>query len=707
MEKGTVSKKINEDFIPVVHLNGSKLEYTEIIIDHNYEYLISLIRKALKNDSLLLIEIQNTFSYIFTGKPIGYSFCFPHDYSEAFVDSADYPKIYSQEEYDSEIIHVRTEYLEKENEKLNKEKKEGKIDDHLYREAIEKIKDEAEQRVIERITRIKDSFVSKSIRYIQAHEFYTALNKIKTDKANVMYSTEVIGWTKFNYSINNNVDVNFKSNFCYGRSAYFHITLIYKGVEILSYPKLVQYYYANMYDFIDCTESFKPERHNWKPALSFVVDQANWAVENEEAFVQKWIIDGTNELVLGLNEILNSPNTVIDNLINSNIDDSSLYAVRNITKDEIAEYRIYRHEMTIAFQAEKISGSLLLIPNLMKLCSLYSEIKSIIHEIERINKDFFPILNTAIVYLSNKIDSLSFKLDCIQVEFSMFKMKNYQSFRDYNIFLARNKDSINTFGDYIKLHSEFENIYNKRNKYKEEIDELTNELKRLSKFKTQLSRCAQLICDYGLASSDDYLSTEISKGQEMLSVSDECFKMSKDKKRLFKYKTSQQTKRVILPDTIKVICDNAFSNNSQIECIKFPANLMIIGGYGFQCCYNLREIVLPNSLVEMGNDNFFSCKSLKRVVLSSSMKEIPSWSFQNCTSLNQVVIPSSIKRIGSGAFKGCSSLCSITLPSTIEEVGDNIFEDCENLKKIFVPNSSVAKYVKILEKYKEKIVGVN
>ena len=455
MEKGTVSKGVNEDSIPVVRKNGSNLEYTEIIIEKKYEYLISLIKKALYNDSLLLIEIQNTFSYIFTGNPIGYNFCFPHDYSEAFVDSADYPKIYSQEEYDSEIKRVRTDYINKENEKLNKKKEEGKIDDHLYQEAIERVKEEAEQRAIERMTEIKDSFVKKSIRYIQAYEFYTALNKIKTDKVNVMYSTEEIGWTKFNYSINNNVDVNFKSNFCYGRSAYFHITLIYKGVEILSYPKLVQYYYANMFDFIDCTESYKPERHNWKPALSFVVDQANWAVENEDAFVQKWIIDGTKEMVLGLNEILNSPNTVIDKLIKSNMDDSALYAVRNITKDEIAEYEVYRHEMTIAFQAEKLSGSLLLIPNLMKLCSLYSDIKSIIHEIEHINREFFPKLHNAIIALSNKIDSLSNKIDSLQVESSTFKKNNYLWFKDYYIFKTRNRDSVNVLGDYVNLHPEF------------------------------------------------------------------------------------------------------------------------------------------------------------------------------------------------------------------------------------------------------------
>lgn len=38
-------KEVNEDFIPVVYLNGSNLEYIEIDIDKRYEYLISLIKK--------------------------------------------------------------------------------------------------------------------------------------------------------------------------------------------------------------------------------------------------------------------------------------------------------------------------------------------------------------------------------------------------------------------------------------------------------------------------------------------------------------------------------------------------------------------------------------------------------------------------------------------------------------------------------------
>lgn len=707
MEKEVVKKKVNEDFIPIVHLNGTSLDYNEVEIEKNYDDLKSLIEKVLKNDCLSLIEVQNKFSSIFTGKPRGYSFCFPYDYSAAFVDSADYPKIYSQEEYDSEINQVRTDYIKKENEKLNKEKNEGKIDDSHYQEAIEKIKKEAEERVNNRITEIRNSFVNKSIRYIRAFEFYTALNKIKADESNVMYSTEIIGWTKFNYSINKNVDVNFKSNFCYGRSAYFHITLIYKGVEILSYPKLIQYYYANMYDFIDCTESYKPERQNWEPALSFVVKQANWVAVDEDAFVQKWIIDGTNEMVHGLIEILNYPNEVLSRLINSNLDDSSLYAVRNITKDEIAEYKVYRREMTIAFQAEKLSSSLLLIPNLKKLCCLYPCINSIIDDVERLNREFFPMLDNAIKILSNKISSLYDITDNIQKEYNAFKNKHYREFIEYDSFKARNRDKINVLGEFIKIHPDFEIIYNRKNKYNNEIGELTIELKRLIKFKTQLSRCAQLICDYGLASNDDYLSTDINRAQELMSITDGPFVMSKDQKRLFKYKTNMQPKRVLLHETIKAICDNSFSNNAQIENIQFPAQLKKIGNWAFQCCYNLQEIILPNSVIEIGTGNFYECKSIKKVVLSSSMKEIPSWTFNNCSSLVQVVIPRSIKKIGNGAFKGCSSLISLSLPSSIEEIGDNIFENCERIKEIYVPKSSKERFEKLLWQYKEKLIGTN
>ena len=39
MEEGTVSKKVNEDFIPVVHFDGANLKYIEIDIEKNMNIL--------------------------------------------------------------------------------------------------------------------------------------------------------------------------------------------------------------------------------------------------------------------------------------------------------------------------------------------------------------------------------------------------------------------------------------------------------------------------------------------------------------------------------------------------------------------------------------------------------------------------------------------------------------------------------------------
>ncbi len=707
MEEQVIGKKLNVDFIPVVHKEEGDLRYIEYDIEKTHEDLISQIEKFKDNINISLMEIQDSFSQVFTGNPVGYSYCLPHNYCAAFVDSATYPKLYTQDELIQEINKIRNDFISRKKESIDKEKEIGKIDDKQYIELLNNIEKDAEEKVAKRFDEIRNTFAKESIRYIQACDFYTTINNIKADEKNLMHSTEIIGWTKYKYSINSDVNVFFKSNFCYGRSAYFHITVVYKGVEILSYPKLVQYYYANMLDFVDCTESYKPDRQNWKLALSFVVDQSNWVAEEEEAFVQKWIIDGTNEMITGLNEILVSPSLVIDRLINSALDDSTLYAVRNITKDEIAEYKIFRDEMTIAFQAEKITGSLFLIPNLKKLCCLYDRIQPIIDDIERLNRDFFHKLDDAINSLSKKIDAVSNRIDEIQTEYDLFRREHHQDFSDYRRFLNRNKNMVNVCCEYFILHPEFKILFNQDNEYKKEIESLTIEYNRLIKFIDQLKRCAQRICDYGLVSStnDNYLSTQVSD-LELFSLIDGDFIMSKDKRRLYKLKKNQKV-NIVIPDTIKVICDNALSNNGHIQRIHFPNGLKVIGSCCFQCCSDLQEIVLSNSVETIGTDNFYACKSLKRVVISSSMKVIPSWSFNNCTSLEEIVIPHSIRRIGDSAFKGCSSLISIKLPDSIDDVGNNIFEGCEKLLKIYIPKNEKTKFEKILWQYKDKLVGIN
>ena len=678
MEKETEERKLNEDYIAVVLRNNGHFEYKEIDIPRNHQNLISNIKSILDNDNVSLPAICNDFSSLFPGEPKTFHYCFPYEYDASFINDSDYPKVYSEEVYHTELKDLKNDYIEKHKIELEKELKDEKIDEIQYHKRFDQIVEDAENYVTQHVTSIKSDFVAQSVRYIHASEFYSTLDKIKSNENIIMYSTEDKGFNKigFKYQINNDLVIKVDSNFCYGRSSYFHVNLIFKGIMLLSYPLLVQYYYTRMIDVFDCTTAYDLKRSSWKKALNFVVDQANLIIDNENAFVNKWIIEGSKQLVNRLWDILNNPIDVFEKLLQNDLGEDTIFTFRNITKEERSQYNnLYHDEMIIAFQAEKIARALLFIPNLKKLSVLYNEIDSIIEEIECINKRFFPKLDTNIHSLQNKIDNKSKILDDFHYEFSNFSNKNRKILRNFV-----NKDDDELIG-YFKIHPEEEAIYIERNKYLISIKSLKNEIGRLTEFREKLFLLAQLIFDCGLAntSSDDYLSVNVYKPHLKLQVTEKCMQLSKNKIRLFNVAASMHD--VVIPDTVKVICEYAFSGNRWTKKIKLPINLQIIGNYSFRNCQNLSEIVIPNSV-----------------------KEIGKFAFQECKSLNKIVLSSTLKKIGDCAFVDCDSLQTITLPDSIEEIGDNIFYGCSKLQSIIINRDSKYKFEKLIRQYRNKIV---
>lgn len=546
-----------------------------------------------------------------------------------------------------------------------------------------------------------------------ADSFKEAILSIKSDQNNIMFSTEVIGWTTYNYQVNEKLSIRVKTNFCYGRSTYFHVTLIFKGVELLAYSKLVQYYYANMLDFLDCTESYARERSSWKTALQFVVDTTNFAIDDEDAFVDKWIIEGVKDLVAGLNDVLVKPDYVIGKMLNREIDDKHLYAVRNITEEEISEYKIYRKEMTIAFQAGKISSAILLINNLEKLAELYEEIAPAIEEIKSINRSFFPTLHSSIKEIDIKIDESDLKLKRFQVEYSKFQRSNWDFFKaiwkiqkNCKRSIDAQKDEQSAINEYLTLNPECKSLYGKAKAFKEEIAETESEIKRLKLIKDNLYKCAQLICDYGLAGDYEklYLSGNVTNLQERVSIKEYHMELSKNRRRLIKYNNTFDETEIIIPNTVLAICDFAFYDCKGIKKIKIPISLKIVGNYAFNECKNLMEVFFPDSVEEMGSSLFRGCTNLRRVRLSHNIKKIGSWSFSGCTELKSIEIPYSVQEIGDHAFNGCKSITDIHLPSSIKSIGEKIFDGCDSLKRIYVSPNKKTTFEKILWMYKDKLV---
>ena len=104
-----------------------------------------------------------------------------------------------------------------------------------------------------------------------------------------------------------------------------------------------------------------------------------------------------------------------------------------------------------------------------------------------------------------------------------------------------------------------------------------------------------------------------------------------------------------------------------------------VGYMAFAGLKNIKKIVLPDSMTEIPQNAFRDCYGLEEVVLGANVVKINSWAFQDCPNLKKGAKADGtwegIENIASQAFMGCSSLTSVVLPSTLTTVSSTIFSD--------------------------------
>ncbi len=127
----------------------------------------------------------------------------------------------------------------------------------------------------------------------------------------------------------------------------------------------------------------------------------------------------------------------------------------------------------------------------------------------------------------------------------------------------------------------------------------------------------------------------------------------------------KEVTRIVLPDSLKMIEDEAFKDCKELKEVRIPEGTVRIGDRTFYGCWQLRDLRIPDSVTVIGDE-----------------------AFRGCSQLTQIIIPEGVARIGSGAFNGCSGVSVIRIPDSVVEITGNPFAGCWNLREVVISENN-------------------
>lgn len=155
---------------------------------------------------------------------------------------------------------------------------------------------------------------------------------------------------------------------------------------------------------------------------------------------------------------------------------------------------------------------------------------------------------------------------------------------------------------------------------------------------------------------------------------------------LKKYKGRQS--KVIVPDGVTSIGEDAFGGCAGLTSITIPNSVKSIGSSAFHSCSGLTSIMIPDSVTNIGEWAFCLCTGLTSITIPNNMTSIGDLAFVDCTGLTSITLPNSVTSIGESAFYSCSGLTSITIPDSVTSIENHAFEKCNRLAKAIVPKKT-------------------
>lgn len=340
--------RVNLDYIPVVRSYGNLLKLERVEIEKPLS-LLSDLKVMMADSNCTIMDLHSRMCYHYSEEErSNIRFLSPLSYYSRYVSGVDFPHIYSEEKYEAMT-----------QEKLAGEKRE------CYKACV---------------------------RFIDAHSYQQTLNKCKEDPCIKMYALEEDGWNCYEHVINDDVIISVSTNFGYGNSTYFYLTLKYKGVSILPYSFIVRYYYADIWELRSFTRNYYAASENWNTAFSFVEEAVNLAAADTERFCDKFIKADIERMLAGLSQIVREPKKSLDGYVSrASGDPSKTYiGIKSMSQYDVSRYYAYPDDVPIVVMAEKVASAYYFLDNLSNLSEVYPFAKSAAEKIKEYIKEALP-----------------------------------------------------------------------------------------------------------------------------------------------------------------------------------------------------------------------------------------------------------------------------------------------------------------------------
>ena len=152
----------------------------------------------------------------------------------------------------------------------------------------------------------------------------------------------------------------------------------------------------------------------------------------------------------------------------------------------------------------------------------------------------------------------------------------------------------------------------------------------------------------------------------------------------------------VIPQSVRIIGQQAFFGITSIRDIELPQSLEEIHDFAFQNCTGLHAVHIPGGVYFIGDNPFSGCRNLETITVDSANTDYDSRS--SCQAIikksdlslvsgcRSTIIPTGIRLIQPYAFKSIDGLQRIVLPGDVMAIGTGAFAGCTGVRTILSDN---------------------